>query len=253
MVDPLESETVEIEDVVSVVYVGDAGVEFKNGAFANREFTFNANVESVVAGQSTAIELGINDSIFAIDEGVVGGDALAEGDVFKHALSLCVGESAAEAPATADFPLVFFAKADGGEEVDGVAAIVVRGVGLDIIGAVYPSKGIGGPDVKPFNVVAETEVETVSDAFFKDEVGEEVFRFFVDASGSVCIVAAVVHLVAVGVEELAEVFQIEFGIGGEMVGEVVFSAENEMLSALDAAVNFVVNECFGFVDIVVAD
>ena len=55
MVDPLESETVEIEDVVSVVYVGDAGVEFKNGAFANREFTFNANVESVVAGQSTAI------------------------------------------------------------------------------------------------------------------------------------------------------------------------------------------------------
>ena len=71
---------------------------------------------------------------------VVGEEAVGEGEVFVHALSLGEGESRAKAPATADFPLVLFAEADGSEKVDSVAAVVVRGVGLYLIGACDPSE-----------------------------------------------------------------------------------------------------------------
>ena len=42
-----EGEAVEIEDVVAVVYVGDAEVDLEDGTFADGKFAFGADVETV--------------------------------------------------------------------------------------------------------------------------------------------------------------------------------------------------------------
>ena len=248
LVDAGEGEAVEVEDVVAVVEVGDAEVDFEDGAFAYGEFAFAADVEAVVVREPSGIEFAVGDAVGAVGAGVVGEEAVGEGEVFVHALCLCEGESAAEAPAAANFPLVLLAEADGGEEVDGVAAVVVGGVGLYLVGACDPAEGVGGPEVEPVDVVAEAHVEAVGHAGLDDEVGEVVFGFFVRSTDAVGLVVGVEHFVAVGVEELAEVFEIELGVASEVLSEVVFGADDEVLCALHAVGDGVVAEGGGFVE-----
>ena len=248
LVDAGEGEAVEVEDVVAVVEVGDAEVDFEDGAFAYGEFAFAADVEAVVVWEPSGIEFAVGDAVGAVGAGVVGEEAVGEGEVFVHALCLCEGESAAEAPAAANFPLVLLAEADGGEEVDGVAAVVVGGVGLYLVGERDPAEGVGGPKVEPVDVVAEAHVEAVGHAGLDDEVGEVVFGFFVRPTDAVGLVVGVEHFVAVGVEELAEVFEIELGVASEVLSEVVFGADDEVLCALHAVGDGVVAEGGGFVE-----
>ena len=47
------------------------------------------------------------------------------------------GEAAAIAPSTADFPFMKLAEADGGEQIDGVATVVVGVIGENTVVAVY--------------------------------------------------------------------------------------------------------------------
>ena len=76
LVDAGEGETVEIEDVVAVVDVGHTGVDFKDGAFTDREFTFDAEVETVVVGKASGIVVAVNDTVDAVGTGEVGVDAI---------------------------------------------------------------------------------------------------------------------------------------------------------------------------------
>ena len=145
MVNTGESETVEVEDIVAVVKVGNAEIDFEDGAFANGEFALAADVESVVCRQASGIELAVSDTVLAVGACVVGEESIREGDILVHSLGLCEGESATETPTSADFPLVLFSQTDSGEEIDSVASVVVGGIGLYLVGAVYPSEGVGCP------------------------------------------------------------------------------------------------------------
>lgn len=140
LVDSGEGEAVEIEDVVAVVDIGHTGVDFKDGAFADREFAFDAEVETVVVGKASGIVVAVNDTVDAVGAGEVGVDAICERDIFVDALGLSEGEAAAIAPSTADFPFMKFTEADGGEQVDGVATVVVGVIGENTVVAVYPAQ-----------------------------------------------------------------------------------------------------------------
>ena len=191
----------------------------------------------MVAGKASGIKVAIDYAILTVDTCVVGGESVAESDVLVHALRLGEWVAATIAPASTDFPLILFAQTDGGEEVDGVSAVVVGCIGLDFVGADYPAERVCGPEVEPVDVVAEAEVDTISHAFFDNVVGEQILGFLVNATNAIGLVAGVEHLVAVGIEELAEILEVYLSVGGEVVCEVVFGTEDEVLSVLNAVAN----------------
>ena len=168
---------VVVEDVFAAVDVGGAEAELEEAAFSDGEFAFDTEVETVVVGQTSAVEVGIVDAVMSVFLGVVADDATAEDEALEDSLGLREGEAAAETPTGADFPLALTAEGVGAEDVDGMAAVVVGVVGLNLVLALYVAEGVGGPEVEPFEVGLDADVEAGGEALLDDEVGEEVFGF----------------------------------------------------------------------------
>lgn len=82
----------------------------------------------MVVGQTTLVEVGIVEAVFAVLPGVVADDARGEKQPFKDALGLGVGESAAEGPASAQFPFALVAEGVGRQQVDSVSGWADQGV-----------------------------------------------------------------------------------------------------------------------------
>lgn len=189
----------------------------------------------MVAGQVPFVELAVVDAVFAVLLGVVAGDAAGEEQALEDSLGLGEGESRAEGPAAADFPFAPLAQRVGGQQIDGVAAVVVRVVGLHLVAALHIAQRVGGPHVEPLHVDLRAEVEARGVAVLDDVVFAQVLGLVVGTGGrGVIHVAVVVHLLAVGVENLVEVLVVELGVEGDVLREVVFEADDGMLGFLHA-------------------
>ncbi len=77
------------------------------------ETTLAADVETVVGGEPSAVELVVIDTEVAIDRKVTTREA-SDSDIFIYALGLSEGVAGAEAPAAADLPLAVLAHGVGG-------------------------------------------------------------------------------------------------------------------------------------------
>ena len=102
----------------------------------------------MVGWQASLVDFGVVEGVFAVLLGVVGDDGLREDQPLEDALGLGEGESRTEGPAAAEFPFALFAEGVGGQQVDGVAAVVVRRVGLYLVAALDVSQRVGGPEVE---------------------------------------------------------------------------------------------------------
>ena len=172
----------------------------------------------MVGWEAALVEVGVVHGVLAVFLGVVADEGVAEEDALEDALGLGEGVAGAEGPAGAEFPLALLAEGVGGEEVDGVAAVVVGVVGLHLVGALDVAEGVGGPEVEAFEVDACAEVEACGEALLDDVVLAEVFGFEVGAGGEGVVggAAVVVDFVAVGVEDLVEAFVVKFGVEGDV-------------------------------------
>ena len=78
LVDALEGDAVEVEDVLAAIEVGGREGELEDGAGAEGEFAFHADIEAMIGGQAAFVEVGVVDTVFAVLTSVVGDDALTE-------------------------------------------------------------------------------------------------------------------------------------------------------------------------------
>lgn len=78
LIDSLECDTVEIEDVVSVVGISDAEVEVEDAARTEGELALHSQVESMIVGESSAIEFTVMYTKGTILCPVAGVDAVVE-------------------------------------------------------------------------------------------------------------------------------------------------------------------------------
>ena len=197
----------------------------------------------MVGRQTAFVELGIMDAVGTVLARVVVDDAVVEHELLIEALRLREGEPRAESPAAADLPVVVAAEGVGGQQIDGVTAVVVRVVGLQLVGALHVAEGVGGPEVETVEVEGGADIEARGEALLDDVVFAQVFGLVVSAGGVVVVVVEVaVDVVAVGVEQLVEVFEVHLGIEGDEVGEVVFGTDDEVLGFLHARGHLVAQE-----------
>ena len=248
LVDPFERYAVEIEDVVAVVDIGHAHVEVQDAAASDGEAALHAQVHAVVVGHPAAVEFAVVGSEAAVGVPVVADDAVAEGDILVYSQRLRVGKSAAEAPASAQFPLLLVAQRVGGQQVHRVAAVVVGRVGLHGTRALHVAERVGAPYIESLHVIAQRHVHARGVALLEDEIGHIVLRLLVDGARLVGRVRLVVHLVVVHVEQLAEILQIALHVGAQMLRDVVFHAGHQVLGALHA-VHRVAEEGAGLVQL----
>ena len=232
LVDTLEGGAVEVEDVLPAVDVGDAEVEFQDRPLAQREFAFHTQVKTMVVRQTSFVELGIVDAVVAVLAGVVADDIVAEEERLVDTLRLGEGIATAEAPTATDLPLALLAEGIGSQQVHRVATVVVGVVSLHLVHASHIAQRVGGPQIESLEVGADAYIEARGEAFLNDEVGHQILGLGIKAV-AVDGVAGVVELVAVGVDELVEVFEVELAVEGDMLGEVVFGAKDGVGGPLD--------------------
>ena len=133
--DGLVGDEIHVKDVLAVVDVGDAEVDFKEGVFGEEELAFGIDVEAMVRRQTALVQVGINDAQVAVGRGVVEVNALLEREELIEALYLREGESGAEVPASAEFPFAHIARGVSHNEVDVVTAVEVRLIADQIDGS----------------------------------------------------------------------------------------------------------------------
>ena len=94
--------------------------------FAEIEFAFGIDIETVVGGQTAFVEFTVNKSDFAVGRSVVKVDAVLERVVLIVALNLSEREARTEIPASAEFPLAFVACRVSQNDVNVVADCLAR-------------------------------------------------------------------------------------------------------------------------------
>lgn len=78
LVHTLVGGAVEVEDVLAAVDIGGREAQFQDGTGSEGEFAFYAEVQTVVTGQSSLVELAVVDAVLAVLRGIVAVDAVGE-------------------------------------------------------------------------------------------------------------------------------------------------------------------------------
>ena len=117
---------IHIKHVLAVVDVGHAEVNLQVDVLSEEELAFHINVEAVISGQTTLVQIAVKHTQLAIGGGVVEVDAVLERIILIEALHLCKGESAAEVPTSAELPFAFGTRRVGLNLIDVVAGVDTR-------------------------------------------------------------------------------------------------------------------------------
>ena len=218
----------DVEDVCVIIYIGCTQSDFRAAGFAVQEGAFDADVQPMIIGHLSAVEVIQHDAQRFVNRA----DVCAQVDV-GYVRIKCSGLGEREAgtvvPSEVSLPASVQSPTVGRGDVDVVPTVEMGAVHEGTVIALDPVERVYHPYVQIFVIVFEGNVSTIGTTGFYQE-----------------FIIILKHLVTVDVGQLGEILVVGFNIGNYIFEQIKFHSSHQMLSFLQTVPQAVSVQFHGF-------